>query len=203
VAATPRERSLKRARLMKRLVEDLDAVRAHRLFNTSGALRALSELGLSEGVWLELREFLVEVAKIPQREPIFPRVKKFNSAADAILWASLALSLTSLVLLAIHASAAVVVLMISALVLLNVAYALKLYVLAKLRWIYSKHINEISGRDDLLRRAIDQLLARMRGELRKAGVEPSSVSFKLYHDDYSQLRTVRRSRGGVHLSTFK
>ena len=55
MAATPRERSLKRARLMKRLVEDLDAVRAHRLFNTSGALRALSELGLSEGVWLELR----------------------------------------------------------------------------------------------------------------------------------------------------
>ena len=205
MAMTPRERSLKRAKLMKRLAEDLDAVRAQRLFNTAGALRALSELGLSDGLWSELRQLLVEIARIPQREPIFPRVRRFDSISNSLLWASLALSLTSLLSLALLRGSEVLVFifMVSALVLLNVAYALKLYVLAKLRWIYSKHIDEIRSRDDLLRRAVDQLLARMRGELRKAGVEPSSVTFKMYSGDYSQLRVVKRGRGGMYVLAFR
>ncbi|MEM4790369.1 MAG: hypothetical protein QXQ60_00040 [Thermofilum sp.] len=204
MASSPRERALKRAKLMKRLVEQLDAVRALKLFNTADALRAMSELSLSGDPWSELRSALTEIAKIPQREPFFAKIRRFDKVSNTLLWISLAFSISSLLMLSIlHLEGSLaVLLMIAALVLLNIAYTLKLYVLTKLRWIYASRSSEIRGKDDLFRRSADQLLARMRGELRKAGVDPSTVTFKLYFDDYSQLRVVGKGRGFYRL-TFR
>lgn len=204
MASSPRERALRKAKLMKKLVEQLDAVRALKLFNTADALRKMSELSLTGDQWSELRSVLTEIARIPQREPLYAKIRRFDKVSNMILWISLALSLSSLLMLALIQAGdyLAVVLMVGALVLLNLAYMLKLYVLTKLRWIYISHSGEIREKDDLFRRSADQLLARMRGELRKAGVEPSTVTFKLYFSDYSQLRVVGKGRGFYRL-TFK
>lgn len=204
MASSPRERALKRARQIKRLVEHLDAVRALKLFSTAEAVKTLNELELRGDPWSELVSVLLEVARIPQREPVFTRIKRLDKLSNIILLVSLALSLGSLLMLTVIPlnGFVAVILMVSALFLLNAAYVLKLYVVSKLRWIYARHSDVIQGRDALFRRAIDQLLARMRGELRKAGVDPSSISFKLYFNDYSQLRVLGKGRSFYRL-TFR
>ncbi len=201
VSQSPRELALRRAKTLKRLAEELDAVRALKLFDARGALRALDELELRGEVWDELRAFLRLVASIPTKEPYFPKVRKVDRVSNYLLLASFVASLASLILLAMpHSGVLSYLMIIAALLLLNAAYILKLYVFARLRSAYASHLDEIKGGEALLRRAVDQVLAKMRGELRKAGASPSSVTLDMYFSDYSQVRVVEKKRGRYKLA---
>jgi len=201
VSASPRERALRRAKTLKRLAEELDALRALKLFDTASALRALDELELRGETWDELRGFLRFVASIPSREPYFLKVRRMDRVSNYLLLASFAMSLTSLASIAVlHSDMFAYLLIIAALILLNAAYVLKLYVLAKLKSAYASHLDEIKGGEALLKKAVEQTLAKMRGELRKAGATPSSVVLDMHFSDYSQVRVMEKKRGRYKLA---
>uniref|UniRef100_A0A7C3WQP7 Uncharacterized protein n=1 Tax=Thermofilum pendens TaxID=2269 RepID=A0A7C3WQP7_THEPE len=201
MSISPRERALRRAKTLRRLAEELDALRALKLFNTTGALRALEELELRGDTWDELKGFLRFVASIPSREPHFPKMRKMDKVSNVLLAVSFAASLASLILVVLLQGELLVYLLVtSALILLNAAYILKLYVFAKLRSAYARHLDEIKSGEPLLRKAVDQAIARMRGELRKAGADPSSVTLDMYFSDYSQVRVVEKKRGRYKLA---
>uniref|UniRef100_A0A7C1T0Z7 Uncharacterized protein n=1 Tax=Thermofilum pendens TaxID=2269 RepID=A0A7C1T0Z7_THEPE len=201
MSASPRERALRRAKTLKRLAEELDALRALKLFDTASALRALDELELRGETWDELRGFLRFVASIPSREPYFLKVRRMDRVSNYLLLASFAMSLTSLASIAVlHSDMFAYLLIIAALILLNAAYVLKLYVLAKLKSAYASHLDEIKGGEALLKKAVEQTLAKMRGELRKAGATPSSVVLDMHFSDYSQVRVMEKKRGRYKLA---
>ena len=201
MSVSPREQALRRAKTLKRLAEELDAVRALKLFDTTSALRALDELELRGDTWDQLRVFLRFVASIPSKEPYFPRVRRVDRVSNYLLFASFAASLASLIMVAVlHNGVVSYLMIIAALLLLNVAYILKLYVFAKLRSAYASRLDEIKDGEALLKKAVDHVLAKMRGELRKAGATPSSVTLVMYFSDYSQVRVVGKRRGRYKLA---
>jgi len=196
VSLTPRERARKRAKLLKEVIEDLDAIRALRLFNPSRALRNLSELGLEGDLWKELREALTRIALIPSRDKSYPRLKRIDSISDAMFIASFASMVGALILVLLNYEPLVSYFaLLLSLIALNISYLLKFYVSVRLRGIYLSNSSIVKAHGELLKRATDSLISRLRGELKKASVDARQVKFNLYNSDYSGLVVVEAKRG--------
>ncbi len=196
MSVAPRERARKRAKLIKETIEDLDAIRALKLFNPSRALRNLRELKLEGELWRELGEALTEIALIPSRDKTFPRLKKIDSISDKLFIASFGLMVGSLILLIFNYEALVSYLvLLFSLVVLNISYLLKFYVGVKLRSIYVSNIGVVKAYGELMKRAIDSLVPRLRGELKKAGMDTGQLRLTLFHGDYTGLVIVEEKKG--------
>ncbi|UNQ72848.1 hypothetical protein [Infirmifilum sp. NZ] len=196
MSLTPRERARRRAKLLKEVIEDLDAIRALRLFNPSRALRNLSELGLEGDLWKELREALTRIALIPSRDKSYPRLKRIDSISDAMFIASFASMVGALILVLLNYEPLISYFaLLLSLIALNISYLLKFYVSVKLRGIYLSNSSIVKAHGELLKRATDSLISRLRGELKKAGVDARQVKFNLYNSDYSGLVVVEAKRG--------
>ncbi|PLJ78311.1 hypothetical protein [Infirmifilum sp. SLHALR2] len=196
MSLTPRERARKRAKLLKEVIEDLDAIRALRLFNPSRALRNLSELGLEGDLWKELCEALTRIALIPSRDKSYPRLKRIDSISDAMFIASFASMVGALILVLLNYEPLVSYFaLLLSLIALNISYLLKFYVSVKLRGIYLSNSSTVKAHGELLKRATDSLISRLRGELKKAGIDARQVKFNLYNSDYSGLVVVEAKRG--------
>jgi len=196
VSLTPRERARRRAKLLKEVIEDLDAIRALRLFNPSRALRNLSELGLEGDLWKELRDALTRIALIPSRDKSYPRLKRVDSISDAMFIASFASMVGALILVLLNYEPLVSYFaLLLSLIALNISYLLKFYVSVKLRGIYLSNSSIVKAHGELLKRATDSLISRLRGELKKAGIDARQVKFNLYNSDYSGLIVIEAKRG--------
>jgi len=196
VSLTPRERARRRAKLLKEVIEDLDAIRALRLFNPSRALRNLSELGLEGDLWKELREALTRIALIPSRDKSYPRIKRVDSISDAMFIAFFASMVTALILVLLNYEPLISYFaLLLSLIALNISYLLKFYVSLKLRSIYLSNSSIVKAHGELLKRATDSLISRLRGELKKAGIDTRQVKFNLYNSDYSGLIVIEAKRG--------
>jgi len=203
VSLTPREKSRRKAKIIKELIEELDAIRAFRLFNTSRALRYISELRLEGDLWREVQIVLKTIALWPTQDKSFPRIKRADSIADILFMASFAGMIGSLILMLLNLELFLAyIFLLSTLVLMNLSYILKFYVSVKIRNIYLSRRSELEGYDGLLKKAVDNLLFRLRGELKKAGIGLSEVDFKLYNGDYAGL-VVEEEKKGVYKLKFK
>ena len=203
MSESPREKARRRAKQLKRLVEDLDAVRAMRLFNVTDTLRLIRVLGLEDEVWQKVSEALTNISTILIKHPRFPRIKKVDSFSTYLFVFSFIASLVSLVLLLLNIELflAYIVLLIS-LVILNISYLTKLYVSVSVHRVYLENSKEIEKYSELFKKAVENGLAKLRGELRKAGIEPTGIEFKLYYNDYSPLVEVK-SKGRIHVLKFR
>ncbi|QOJ79549.1 hypothetical protein IG193_03575 [Infirmifilum lucidum] len=196
MSLTPFERARKRAKLIKETIEDLDAIRAFKLFNPSRALRNLRELKLEGELWRELGDALTEIAQVPSRDKSFPRLKKIDSISDKLFIASFGLMVGSLILLLFNYEALISYLvLILSLIVLNISYLLKFYVSVKVRSVYMSNIGVVKAHGELMKRAVDSLVPRLRGELKKAGIEAGRVKLTLFHGDYTGLVIVEEKKG--------
>lgn len=203
MSEAPREKARRKAKQLKRLVEELDAIRAMRLFNTSEAARLVKVLGLEDKMWEDVVNALSEISLVLVKHPNFNKIKRVDGFSTYLFATSFVASLITLVLLLLNFQPplAYVTLLVS-LILLNVSYLAKLYVSISIHRVYLENRKEIEKHSSLLKKAVESSLAKLRGELRKAGINPLEVEFKLYHSDYPQLSEVK-SKGQMHILRFK
>lgn len=203
MSQSPREKSRKKAKIMKELITELDAIRSLKLFNTSHALRYLSELKLEGELWKEVTQALKKIALMPTEDKSFPKIRRIDSISDILFMVSFAGMIGALVLLLLNLEPVVSYLvLLLTLIVLNISYFMKFYVSMRLRNIYLSRSQEIEAYNDLLRKAIDNLVSRLRGEIKKAGIEAKEVEFKLHNGDYTGLVVVEK-KGGVYKLKFK
>lgn len=196
VSLSPRERSRKRAKLMKELVEELDAIRALKLFNTSRSLRYIYDLKLEGELWKNVTEVLKKISLIPTQAENFSKIKRIDTLADIIFMGSFAGMVGALVLLLLNLEPILsYFILLFTLIILNISYIMKFYVSVKLRSIYLSRSEELKTYNELFRKAVDNIVSRLRGELKKAGLDPREVEFKLYHGDYTGLIIIEEKKG--------
>lgn len=188
---------------MKRIVEDLDAIRALRLFNTSDTIRLISRAGLEDELWEKTKSSLREIALILVNHPDFRKIERADRISTYMFVASFAASLTALILMLLNVNIVLSYLvLLASLIILNASYIGKLYVGVSVRRVYMERRSDVEKHGELLKKAAENALSKLRGELRKAGMDPSQVTFKLYFNDYSPLKQVGSSKG-MHKLTYK
>lgn len=184
--------------MLKQLIEDIDSIRALRLFNTSQALKSMSELGLEGGTWESLREALRKIALMPTQDPRFPKLRKVDRVSDALFVVSFAVMTSALLFLLLgYGPVLSYSALLISLITLNISYLMKFYVSMGLRSIYLSRLEEIRGMDGLFKKAADALIARLRGELKKAGIDSRQVALTLYNSDYAGIVVLKEKRGSV------
>ncbi len=195
---SPVEVARSRAKKIKKLIELLDSLRARRRFNGLEAKKILEDLGYEDEPWSDVVKAVEEIASVPLNSPLFPRLRRYDSVASQLLTASFAGLVGASVLMFIGASEALTFyILLATLVMLNISYVLKLYVTAKVKAIYAGAGDVLEKHEALLQKAVNILVARLRGEARKAGIEPGEVKLKLYYDDYTGIRVVERKKGYI------
>ncbi len=195
---SPIEVARGRAKKIKKLIELLDSLRAGRRFNALEAKKLLEELGYEDDMWGDVGSAVEEIASIPLHHPLFPRLRRYDNIAGQLLTASFAGLVGSAVLMFMNASETLTFyILLATLVMLNISYVLKLYVTSKVKAIYASSRDVLEKHEPLLKKAVNTLIARLRGELKKARIEPSQVRLKLYHDDYTGIRVVKRGKSSV------
>ncbi len=195
---SPIDAARDRAKKLKKLVEILDSLRARRRFNGLEAKKLLDELGYEDEPWSSVREAVDEIASVPLNHPLFPKLKRYDSIAGQLLTASFAGLIASAVMMFLNINETLTFyVLLATLAMLNVSYILKLYVTAKVKSIYAESSEVFEKHGQLFYRAVNILLARLRGELKKARIEPSEVRLKLYMDDYTGIKVLKRKKDYV------
>lgn len=195
---SPLDVARNRAKKLKKLIEILDSLRARKRFNGLEAKKLLEDLGYEDEPWSSVRDAVDEIASVPLNHPLFPKLRRYDGIASQLLTASFAGLVASAVLMFLNMSETLTFyILLATLAMLNVSYVLKLYVTAKVKSIYAESGEVFEKHEQLFYRAINTLIARLRGELKKARIEPSEVRLKLYNDDYTGIRILKRKKGYV------
>ena len=198
---SPIEVAKNRAKKIKRAIEILDSFRAKKIFNATEVLKIFTELGYEGEIWDKVKDIVYNVAVYPTKHEIYPKLKSYDSMASKLLIISFIglIASTVLTFLGKEPVLTFLILMLT-LIMVNVAYLMKLYVSSKLRKIYSQvDIDEYS---EDLKKAINLLMARLRGEVKKAKIPLEDIKIKLYFDDYTGIKVVSRKKN-VFIASLK
>lgn len=140
---------------------------------------------------------------MPTQDKSYSKIRRIDSLSDTLFIVSFASMIGALVLLLLNFEPIISYLvLLLTLIVLNVSYLMKFYVSMRLRNIYLSRRQEIEAYNELFRKAVDNLVSRLRGEIKKAGIEISEVEFKLYSADYTGLVVVEE-KGGMYKLKFK
>ena len=185
----------RRVKLFAFLIKALDGFRVGFYTDISRIREALVELGLPNKPvdWNEVLAAIEDIAKIPSRDPSYERLIRLERAATWLFGVSLIVLVSSLVLMfgLSNIYLSFIATMI-AFALTNVGYFLKIYVSYRTSQIYSRNYSLLEKRGAVLKRAIELLLSRLRGELRKLGISPSEYRINLYNSDYRGIYVIKK-----------
>ncbi len=191
----PKERILKRIEDLQFLIESLDALRVGLYADIGKVEKTLTELKLkdlpvsSKRVVAEARAIL----EIPKRSPEYKRLEKLNSIANPLLIVGLVgLVIASIVLVLNLDYTIYLCIMFFVLASVNIAYIIKVYISQRISRIYMKHADELELRGGVLKKAIEHLIVRLRDEIRKLGIDPTTYKLSLRNPDYRGLRVVKK-----------
>lgn len=198
---SPAEMARDRAKKIKRAIELLDSLRARRTFNATEVLKIFTELGYEGEIWEKTKDIVYDVAVLPTKHESYPKLKTYDSVASKLLLFSFIGLIVSTAMTFMNYEPYLTFIVITiTLITVNISYILKLYISSKLRRIYSQA--DIERYDEDLKKAINTLIARLRGELKKAKIPLESVELKLYFSDYNGIK-ILKTKKNLHYATLK
>jgi len=173
----------------------LDSVRIGFYIDIASLEKSLAELRLKDapiGVERILEEAKA-ILNIPVRAPEFPRLRRLNRLASALLvigFLSLVASMAMIFFLKFNYLLYALSLVI-ALVCINASYFIRIYISHRIVRIYVRNKSELEKRGEIIKQAIEYLLTKLRDEVRKLGLNPANYTIELRNTDYKGLKVVK------------
>ncbi len=190
---SPAEIAKNRAKKIKRAIELLDSLRARQIYNATEVLKIFTELGYEGEIWEKTKDIVYDIAVLPTKHEDYPKLKSYDNIASKLLLFSFIGLIVSTVMTFMNYEPYLTFIIITiTLITVNISYLLKLYISSKLRRIYSQA--DIEKYDEDFKKAINLLIARLRGELKKAKIPVENVELKLYFDDYTGIKILRTKK---------
>ncbi len=204
---SPREFAREKAKKLKFLVESIDSYRAGYFVSLQEIKKTIGDLDLENHIidWNKVIECLNDIISIPQRDRRFNRIIRFDKVSSRLLKISFIGLVISTILIVMGQNPHITFsALLTTLLLTNISYIMRLYVSMNINKIYRERWDEVTKYDEFLRKIVNVLLARLRGELKKTGIDISRVKIKLYHRDYDGIKVLKepRKRGGYYTVTL-
>lgn len=177
------------------LIRSLDRIRAGLYSDLSKVEEVIEELGLSDHPvkWDDVLSEAKEIAKIPRKDPSFKNIDLMVRISSSMTFLGIIEVIISTVLMFTGMAPALSFsLLLSAFMVTNISYVLRTYASSKIKRIYLERKEEVERHGEVLKRAVDSLLIRLRSELKKIRRLPSEVRIKLMFADYSNIKVVKK-----------
>lgn len=189
-----------KVKALKVLIEALDGYRVGRYTSLEKVERIIAELNLKlPHDWGEIKKDIHAVLTLPRTSPAYQRLEKLDRLAArltrlnlALLLLALAAYLTRFWLAHWLLDAAALALILAALVIVNVAYSLRVYVSMKIDVIYAEKLQELEKRGEKLRALVNYLIRLLRRELVARKYNLETFTLKLWVHDYSGIKVVKK-----------
>ncbi|MEM1759745.1 MAG: hypothetical protein QXU26_03425 [Thermofilaceae archaeon] len=187
-------------KLLKGLIEALDGFRIGRYTSLERVERAIVELNLKLPYdWEEIKEDIRAILSLPQTSPAYKRLEKLDRLATkftrlnfVLLLLALAAYLARFWLSSLLLDVMALALIVVALIIVNAAYSLRVYVSAKVDAIYAEMLPELEKRGERLKAVVNHLIRLLRRELVARKYDLETFTLRLWVPDYSGIKIVRK-----------
>ncbi|MEM1891105.1 MAG: hypothetical protein QXI45_01755 [Thermofilaceae archaeon] len=189
-----------KVKLLKGLIEALDGFRIGRYTSLERVERAIVELNLKLPYdWEEIKEDIRAILSLPQTSPAYKRLEKLDRLATkftrlnfVLLLLALAAYLARFWLSSLLLDVMALALIVVALIIVNAAYSLRVYVSAKVDAIYAEMLPELEKRGERLKAVVNHLIRLLRRELVARKYDLETFTLRLWVPDYSGIKIVRK-----------
>lgn len=180
------------------LIQSLDKVRAGLYSDLSKVEDVIEELGFGDHPikWDDVLNEAKEIARIPRKDPSFKNIDLALRISGSMTLVGILEVITATVLLFTGLSPVLSFsLILSAFIITNISYVVKAYAGSRIRRIYLERREELEKHGEVLRKAVNNLLVKLRSELKKIRRPPEEVRIKLLFADYSNIRVIKKPSG--------
>jgi len=189
-----------KVKVLKGLIEALDSFRIGRYTSLERVERAIVELNLKLPYdWEEIKEDIRAILSLPQTSPAYKRLEKLDRLATkftrlnfVLLLLALAAYLARFWLSSLLLDVMALALIVVALIIVNAAYSLRVYVSAKVDAIYAEMLPELEKRGERLKAVVNHLIRLLRRELVARKYDLETFTLRLWVPDYSGIKIVRK-----------
>lgn len=189
-----------KVKVLKGLIEALDGFRIGRYTSLERVERAIVELNLKLPYdWEEIKEDIRAILSLPQTSPAYKRLEKLDRLATkftrlnfVLLLLALAAYLARFWLSSLLLDVMALALIVVALIIVNAAYSLRVYVSAKVDAIYAEMLPELEKRGERLKAVVNHLIRLLRRELVARKYDLETFTLRLWVPDYSGIKIVRK-----------
>lgn len=189
-----------KVKVLKGLIEALDGFRIGRYTSLERVERAIVELNLKLPYdWEEIKEDIRAILSLPQTSPAYKRLEKLDRLATkltrlnfVLLLLALATYLARFWLSSLLLDVTALALIVVALIIVNAAYSLRVYVSARVDAIYAEMLPELEKRGKRLKVVVNHLLRLLRRELVVRKYDLETFTLRLWVPDYSGIKIVRK-----------
>lgn len=189
-----------KVRALKGLIEALDGYRVGRYTNLEKVERAIVELNLKLPYdWEEVKKDIHDILSLPRTSPIFQKLERYDRLATRLTRLNLLLLLLALAAYLARfwiaqrlLDFAALTLILTALIIMNVAYYLRVYVSMKIDAIYVEKLPELEKKGERLRAVINYLIRLLRRELVARKYSLEAFTLKLWVPDYSGIKIIKK-----------
>lgn len=189
-----------KVKVLKGLIEALDGFRIGRYTSLERVERAIVELNLKLPYdWEEIKEDIRAILSLPQTSPAYKRLEKLDRLATkltrlnfVLLLLALATYLARFWLSSLLLDVTALALIVVALIIVNAAYSLRVYVSARVDAIYAEMLPELEKRGKRLKAVVNHLLRLLRRELVVRKYDLETFTLRLWVPDYSGIKIVRK-----------
>ncbi|MEM4679563.1 MAG: hypothetical protein QXL98_01350 [Thermofilaceae archaeon] len=189
-----------KVKVLKGLIEALDGYRIGRYTSLERVERAIVELNLKLPYdWEEIKEDIRAILSLPQTSPAYKRLEKLDRLATkftrlnfVLLLLALAAYLARFWLSSLLLDVMALALIVVALIIVNAAYSLRVYVSAKVDAIYAEMLPELEKRGERLKAVVNHLIRLLRRELVARKYDLETFTLRLWVPDYSGIKIVRK-----------
>ncbi|MEM1667032.1 MAG: hypothetical protein QXE91_03730 [Thermofilaceae archaeon] len=189
-----------KVKVLKGLIEALDGFRIGRYTSLERVERAIVELNLKLPYdWEEIKEDIRAILSLPQTSPAYKRLEKLDRLATkltrlnfVLLLLALATYLARFWLSSLLLDVTALALIVVALIIVNAAYSLRVYVSARVDAIYAEMLPELEKRGKRLKVVVNHLLRLLRRELVVRKYDLETFTLRLWVPDYSGIKIVKK-----------
>ncbi len=189
-----------RVKALVELIEALDGLRVGRYASADRLERVATELGLRLPYsWEELRGDIEGILALPAASPEYGKLERMDRLATLLLRANLSMLLAAIAAYLLRwfvggplLEAVALLALVGALVTVNLAYSLKVYVAVRVGAIYAERAGDLEKLGRRIKATVEYLLRQLRRELVSRGYDLSAFTLKLWMPDYSGVRVVKK-----------
>lgn len=189
-----------KVKALKGLIEALDGYRVGRYTNLQRVERTIVELNLKLPYdWEEVKKDINDILALPRTSPMFERLERYDRLAARLTRLNLIFLLLALsAYLARYwipywlLNVAALTLILAALIIVNMAYYLRIYVSMKIDAIYVEKLPELEKKGERLKAVINFLIRLLRRELVARKYNLETFTLKLWVPDYSGIKIVKK-----------
>lgn len=188
------EGSLKRIRQLKYLIEALDSSRIGNVRSIARISDLIDDLELEKSSSVDWKKVLDEIEyiyEIPKKDKEYTKILRLEKFSLILAFLSfIGIIGMGIAMYAFKNFFIYNFSLVFALLAINTAYIIKFYVGIKMNKIYLAHIDELEKHGNMVKKAINFLLPKLRAELKKARypLEDFRLNLKLVDYDWISVR---------------